>query len=70
MIETKTTDQDRGLRCSQCGKNIHRLCATWWITQHGEYCSVRCAEEGSQELHALISKLEAQWAGEAANNDK
>jgi len=57
MIETRTIDEDRGLRCAQCGRDLYRGCVTWWLTRHGEYCSTRCAEEGAQELHTIINSF-------------
>lgn len=63
MVETRTTEADRGLRCSHCGKDLYRCTVTWWIACHGEYCSHACGTKGMHELEDVIRRLEGNWQG-------
>lgn len=67
MVETTTINEDAGKRCHHCGKDIHRHTTTWFIAQHGDYCSRACGEAGASELEAMIRQLEKHWEGEGAN---
>jgi hypothetical protein len=64
MIETKTTTEDAGKRCDHCGCNIARCTTTWWIANHGEYCSAECGVKGAAEFELAIQQLEMKWKEE------
>jgi hypothetical protein len=63
MVETKTTKDDAGLRCSQCEKPLEHQ-RTWFISTHGNYCSERCGFSGERDLARAVQILETEWKGE------